>query len=172
MLVAQLDNLIRDSLNAFAADVLGSRWYGKEHDWLNRYAHGYLLRHCAPSGPLRDPGQVGIEIAVPQPPGFYRAAAVRRDLVIWPELGLSCWDEEWKPVRHPLAILEWKVHREGHRNPKRRHEREWLRRYTQWQLAPVAYAVEVDLGRARSTLTVDRFYAGSEVVDWLQVEAH
>jgi hypothetical protein len=168
--VTQLDEIMAASLTAFAADTLGSRWCGKEHDWVNRYAHSYLLKHCAPAGPLHEPGQIAIEVGVPQPPG-YSKPATRRDLVIWARSGLTCWDADWRPVHHPLAIVEWKVHRPGRRNPDQPQEREWLRRYTQWQTAPVAYAVEIHLGCTPHTLTCSRFHAGSEVVEWLHLAA-
>jgi hypothetical protein len=163
------DEIVTLSLREFAADTLSSEWFGKEHDWVNRYAHGYLLKHCLPRGPLREAGQVAIEVGVPQPPG-YPCAATRRDLVIWSHSGLTCWDADWKPVHHPLAILEWKVHRIGRRNRDQPHEREWLRRYTAWQAGRVAYAVEIDLSRKAPTLTCSRFHAGSEDVLWLQVK--
>jgi hypothetical protein len=98
-------DIVTRSLGEFAADTLSSGWLGKEHDWVNRYAHGYLLKHCLPSGPLREPGQVAIEVGVSQPPG-YPCAATRRDLVIRSHSGLTCWDADWKPVHHPMAILE------------------------------------------------------------------
>lgn len=166
--IKQLDEIIAVSLTAFAADTLGSRWRGKEHDWVNRYAHSYLLKHCAP--PLHDAGQIAIEVGVPQPPG-YTKRATRRDLVIWARSGLTCWGDDWKPVHHPLAIVEWKVHRPRYRNRYQPQEREWLRRYTQWQTATVAYAVEIDLGGISHTLICSRFYAGTEVVQWLHLTA-
>lgn len=160
------DNLIALSLTDFAADMLDSGWRGKEHEWVSLFAFNYLLRQCVPGGPLYEPGQLGIEVHVGQPPD-YSKLAVRRDIVIWPRSGMTCWGEDWKPHYHPLAILEWKVHRPGRRNREQAHEREWLRRYTKWQSQPVAYAVEVDLGRSPPTLTCCRFHAGIEQAGWL-----
>jgi hypothetical protein len=113
------------SLTAFAGDMLGTPWCGKEHDWVNRFAHSYLL--CSPAGVLQEPGQIAIEVGVPQPPGYIKAGT-RRDLVIWPTAGLTCWDSEWRAVQHPIAIVEWKVHRPRRRNRDQLREREWLRR--------------------------------------------
>jgi len=168
--VTPMDKLITVSLSAFAADTLDRHWHGKEHDWVNRYAHGYLLKHCTPDGPLYDPGQIAIEVGVPQPPG-YKAPATRRDLVIWPSPGLTCWDAEWRPVHHPVVIIEWKVHRPGRKNRDQPHEREWLRRYTQWQQEYVAYAVEINLGCTPNSLTCHRFHAGIEMNAWLSLSA-
>lgn len=154
-----LDDLMTTSLAEFARDMLGTPWCGKENDWVNRFAHGYLLRHVNPTGVLYDPAQIGIEVAVPQPPGFVKQST-RRDLVIWPEPGGTCWDADWNAVHHPLAIVEWKVHRPRRRNRDQEKEREWLRRYTRWQPGSVAFAVEIDLGCAPRTLVCRRFRGG------------
>lgn len=168
MTIEALDRLIGTSLRAFAADAAGQAWSGKEHDWVSRYAFGYLLHCCAPDGPLRTPGQLAIEVGVPQPPG-YASGAVRRDLVIWPEPGQCCWDAQGQPVHHPLTIVEWKVHRRGHRNPMVMQEREWLRRYTAWRAGTVAYAVAIKAGGRGHVLTASRFVDGDEHATWLQV---
>ena len=166
----ELDAIIRSSLAAFARDVLDSAWWGKEHDWVSRYAFNYLINLCSPEGPLRHPGQIAIEVGVAQPPGMYKAGAVGRDLVIWSKPGSSCWDRDWKPSNHPIAVLEWKVHRQGHRNRRQAHEREWLKRYTEWQPSTVAYAVEINLGKNPSTLKCARFLAGSSDDLWLELK--
>ena len=170
MAYMEIDNLISTSLTAFATDMLDRRWFGKEHDWVNQYAFNYLLSQCAPTSPFREPGQLGIEVQVGQPPGFYSKPAAQRDIVIWPQSGMSCWGEDWQPIHHPMVILEWKVHRLGHRNREQPHEREWLRRYTSWQKSPVAYAVEVDLGMSPAILTCCRYQAGIEQSGWLKLK--
>lgn len=167
---AALDSLVARSLRAFAADVLGSGWRGKEHDWVNRYTFGYLVKECAPGGPLHDPAQLGVEVGVAQPPGYAKPAA-NRDLVIWGRAGMSCWSDDWLPTHHPLTILEWKVHRPGHVNRDLTREREWLRQYTAWQAKPVCYAVEVTWSANRTALCCSRFHAGTEVADWLAIRS-
>ncbi|HXI12319.1 MAG TPA: hypothetical protein VNM92_06705 [Thermoanaerobaculia bacterium] len=163
------DIIIADSLRDFASEMPSRGWFGKEHDWVNRYAHGYLLKHCTPDGPLREAAQIAIEVGVPQPPG-YSAVAARRDLTIWPEAGQSCWDCDWKAVHHPLVVMEWKVHRPGRRNKEVKHERAWLRAYTAWRTDTVAYSVEADLTAARHQLTSNRFVNGIEQSNWLSFE--
>jgi hypothetical protein len=125
-----------------------------------------LIKYCNSAGPLYDAGQVGIEVAVPQPEG-YKKSAVRRDLVIWEKSASTCWDSQWKPVNHPLAILEWKVRRPGHRNREVRQEREWLRRYCMWQPSVVAYAIEIDTATKPFLLSCARFRGQSEEKSWL-----
>lgn len=166
--VRRIDELVAASLEELAKDVLGTSWCGKERDWVNRFALGHLVNRVSRTGVLRDLRQMGIEIAVPQPPG-YAKRSVPRDLVIWSRPGSTCWDAEWRPVHHPMAIVEWKVHRPGHRNRDQEHEHQWLRDYTQWQRDVVAYAVEVNLGCTPRSLTCDRFTAGRQEKEWLRV---
>lgn len=166
MSIESLDDIIRQSLHTFASVTLGLDWHGKEHDWVNRYTFSHLLPLCSPTKPLHDPGQLGVEVGIAQPPG-YEKLAVNRDLVIWPRAGMACWNAEWKPVYHPLAILEWKVHRPRRLNRNQPHERDWLRRYSTWQPEVLCYAVEVTVLADRSTLRCCRFHAGNELADWL-----
>jgi hypothetical protein len=164
-----LDSIIRASLQDFAVDTFGKRWLGKENDWVNFYAHGFLARRCVAGSPLLyDHAQISIEVGVPQAGLGYARGAVRRDLVIWPQPGMSCWDESWNPTHHPQAVMEWKVHRPGHRNRAVAHEREWLRRYTRSQPQVLAYAVEVDLSRGDPLLRCHRFLGGQENPEWFR----
>src|SRR5687768_13965588 len=126
-----LDRIIEGSLRKLAADTHVFNWRAKERDWVNYFAHHYLIGQCSTDGPLKEPGQIGIEVGVPQP-GGYAKRSVSRDLVIWSTCGDTCFDHNWNPSKHPLAILEWKVHRPNHRNPKVNNERAWLRAYSQW----------------------------------------
>jgi hypothetical protein len=77
----------------FAADALPKEWWGKEHDWVNRYVFGYLIKHCSPNGPLHDAAQIGIEVGVPQPPGYVKKG-VLRDVVIWEHPMTTCWNSD------------------------------------------------------------------------------
>jgi len=76
-----LGELVEQSLRQFAQETLREPWWGKEHDWVNRYVFGYFIKYCTPGGPQYDAGQVGIEFGVPQPPGN-KKKGVLRDVVI------------------------------------------------------------------------------------------
>ncbi|SRR5713101_4088019 len=172
MTIADLDRIVETSLRELAAETLDKGWLGKEHDWVNRYVHRFLMKHCSPAGPM-SPDQIGIEVAVAQPKPW--RGGVRRDVVIWPKAGATCWaipagsrDQEWRPKNHPIAIQEWKVHRPGHRNPGLKHQHKWLRKYTAWQREVVAYAIEVDTSRPPCFLRCVRFHAGVPK-PWLRV---
>jgi len=163
-----LDQIIERSLRKLAEDTLVRSWCAKERDWVNYFAHRYLLGECSPRGPLREPGQIGIEVAVPQPL-VYAKQSVSRDLVIWPMCGDTCFDVNWKANKHPLAILEWKVHRKRHRNREVENERAWLRAYCQWQPSVIAYAIEIDGECSPTRLVCTRFLGLTENEQWLEL---
>lgn len=164
---SEIDELIHTSLSQLAADTHVRHWRAKERDWVNYFAHRYLLEQCRIDGPLRHAAQIGIEVAVPQPPGYIKPT-VSRDLVIWPEIGGTCWTPDGNPCRHPLAILEWKVHRRGHLNRNVIKERAWLRAYCQWQPSVIAYAVEVLGHKPECPLKCTRFFGQQEDI-WLNL---
>src|SRR5215211_258366 len=155
----KLDQIIKRSLRKLAEDAHVRSWCAKEHDWVSYFAHHYLLVECSPGGPLKKPGQIGIDVAVPQPPGLRvnQKQSVGRDLVIWPNCGDTCFDVDWKASKHPLAILEWKVHRPKHPNRKVEAERNWLRAYCKWQPSVIGYAIEINGRCSPATLGCTRF---------------
>jgi hypothetical protein len=165
-----IDDVISTSLRQLAADPHVRGWSAKERNWVNYFAHGFLLQQCKPDGVLRHPTQITIEVGVPQPPG-YRKPTTHRDLVIWSQPGATCWSQNWAPVCHPLAIIEWKVHRPNHRNVEVLKERTWLRKYCAWEPATVAYAVEIDWNPQSFTLSCSRFQGTSEQPRWLELSA-
>lgn len=165
----RIDDTVETSLRALAADPHVHAWRAKERNWVNYFAHHHLLKQCHAAGPLIHPSQIGIEVAVPQPAGYVKST-VSRDLVLWAECGATCWDDDWEPSNHPLAIMEWKVHRPGRRNPKVRHERAWLRAYCAWQPTVLAYAIEVDGRKTVATLSCTKFVGTTETPAWLELE--
>jgi hypothetical protein len=62
MEIADLDRVIRTSLENFCKEVLHSDWFGREHEWVSHYLLGYLQRECSDTG-LRLP-QIGLDVAV------------------------------------------------------------------------------------------------------------
>ena len=159
-----IDAVVHRSLCGLAADSFIHGWYAKEHNWVSYFVFRHLLQECAPDGVLWDPAQIGIEVNVPQPPGYPRPT-VCRDIVIWPEAGMTCWKTEWSPAAHPLAIIEWKTHRGSRRNRRVKHERAWLRAYCNWQPSVVGYAVAIDVGESDVQLTCTR-YCGDKESKW------
>ena len=162
--LSQIDNIISFSLQNLAKDKHVRNWCAKERDWVNYYAHNFLFVQCSSSTVIKHIAQIGIEVSVPQPPG-YTKPTVPRDIVIWPRAGMTCWNEKWEAIQHPLAIIEWKVHRIGRRNMKVNHERSWLRTYCKWKPSVVAYAIEVNADRPGCPIHCTRFLNKTEV-EW------
>lgn len=156
-----IDDVVRAALSEFSESWLHHRWYGKEHNWVSLFAFAHLVKACRPGTMLFDPARIAIEVGVPQPEGFQRKAT-RRDIVVWREPGSSCWNLIGEPCHHPVAILEWKVHRPGFRNRLVERERRWLRAYSAWQADVVCYAVELELGGEHASMDVTRFHAATE----------
>ena len=168
--IKQLDRIIDTSLRLFAKDIHVRSWYAKEHDWVNYFAHQYLLQQCSTRGPLRDAGQICIEVGVPQPPN-YQKPSVRRDLVIWPKCGDVAFGADSVPCKHPLAVLEWTVYR-----PKRKKkraifekERQWLSDYCHWQPSVLGYAILVDAACSPKRLQCSRFFGPTQNDRWLEL---
>src|ERR1039457_5442821 len=138
-----IDSIITTCVRQLVADPHVRGWCGKEHNWVSYFTHRYLINQCRPDSILRELAQIAIEVGVAQPPEYARPT-VNRDLVVWAEPGSTCWNDQWSPSCHPLAIVEWKVHRPGHRNADVIKERLWLRQYCAWQHDVIAYAIEID----------------------------
>jgi hypothetical protein len=160
-----IDEIMSVCLTGLAADPHVRGWSAKERNWVNYFAHGFLLQQCRPNGVLRHPTQITIEVGVPQPPG-YAKPTTNRDLVIWSDPGATCWNQAWAPVSHPLAIVEWKVHRPNRPNADVAKERTWLRKYCAWVPDTLAYAVEIDWSPETFTLRCSRFQGATEDADW------
>jgi len=155
-MTADVDELIDASLTSLAADTHVQQWYAKEHDWVSYFVMRHVVPLCRPGGVLNDLAQIAIEGSVAQPQGYLKPA-VRRDIVLWPGPGMTCWqDETWHPVRHPLCIIEFKVHRPNRRNRHVNHEREWLQRYCE-KFPPVGYAVEIESAERPIRIACMRF---------------
>lgn len=92
-----------------------------------------------------------------------------RDLLIWQSAGDTCFDDTWLPAKYPLAIVEWKVHRRGHRNARVDKERGWLQAYCAWQPSVVRYAIEVDGTQVPTRLVCGRFPGSTEDGRWLDL---
>ena len=159
-----LDMLIRDSLLDLANFVARTSWHGREREAVSLFAFGFLLPRCQPAGPLREPTQIGLDVAVAQIPGPGRKTHVCKDLVIWPEPAGTCWDTSGNPTKIPLAILEWKARTDLMCD----YDETWLRDYTANALELCGYAVSINPGGPKTTLSVSRVNAGVIQRNWLR----
>lgn len=128
---------------------------------------------------LRSGLQVGIEVAVPQ----HRSDAnprkdpdVCKDVVIWPEPRMTCWDDSGLPSRYPLAVIEWKsLNRRDPSSVRKRkrlvyHEYDlpWLIKTSVASPGFLGYGVFVDLTVIPLSLVCARAFAGAVQHSWLQ----
>jgi hypothetical protein len=162
-----LDSLIRESLLAFATFIVRENWNGREREAVSLYAFGFLVPRCRTDGPLSDPTQIGLDVAVRQIAGANRKAQVCKDLVVWPEPAGTCWDDAGNPTRDPLAILEWK----GRAAEPSEYDQNWLREFSKTSPGLFGYAVSIDPRGQSTTLRVSQMRGGLVTRDWLRFPA-
>ena len=164
---AAIDQTISRSLTSFATDLAKSEWHlRREREAISFYAFRYLLREVQPDSFLHDSAQIGIEVPVPQVTELGKGQ-VCKDLVIWPEPMMTCWDDSGKPTRAPTVILEWKFN-VGPEESK--YDIDWLERFTANYPACQGYSVRVDHRDGRPfLLTCARVVSGQTEPRWLHL---
>lgn len=139
----RIDRFIEDALIAFADWYVASDWRGKEHDCVNLFAHRFLARGIQDGAAIHDLAQIRIEGGVAQPSGFSKPSA-RKDLVIWQDPLATAWDEGWRPVNLPRAVMEWKSTRKGRPfSDFHDHDATWLKAFTKENPDALGYLVAV-----------------------------
>lgn len=167
---SEIDGIIDQALRSFVDYIIATGWYGREREAVSLFAFSHLMKFCKPGTALSEPGQIGIEVAVPQ---LDRETATRisgrqnckpqvcKDLVIWPEANMTCWDETGKPTVLPAAILEWKYN-EKHPSTA---DHSWLAAYTTKYPDVLGYSIWVPDTEAFS-LVCSRFCNGTGQLQW------
>ena len=161
-----LDFLIANTLAEYEQWLLSSDWRGKEHDCVNLFVHGFLFQHVRSGATIEDFTQVGIEVGVPQPEGIGIKPAARKDLVIWDAPRAVTWDADWRAVRQPVAIIEWKARRKPLLPVLYPGDIEWLRRYSLHYPDFIGYAVTVDFTSTLRRVASARIFAGQMIEDF------
>jgi len=165
-----VDEVVRGSLIAFIEDFTRAEWWGKEHDCVNRFVHGFLMPQCSSASVLAHPTQIGIEVGVAQPRSLFARSAARKDVVIWPEPWMSCWNDRWEPVNYPMVVMEWKALRTAQPLKCHAHDREWLCGLSKEREDFVGYSVTMNRERGcAERLLVLRFFRGETDEDWLRL---
>jgi len=172
---APLDALIARSLADCAEDLRRSPWFGRENELVNLFVFGHLLRLASVNPSVLQPGQIGIEVAVPQLPdwGTRPKKDVRKDLVIWPAPRTTCWAGPRIHGAPPLAVMEWKTINsvgvpENVLAKRREHasDIDWLTRMTRRWPGVLGYAVFVDLRESSFTMECQLIREGRTVRTW------
>lgn len=164
-LVNEIDDIVRESLVEFVEDVFSSSWWGKEREAVSLFSFGYLVKRCRKGSVLYDPAQIGIEVRVPKPDSFGLKREVCKDMVIWPAPGMTCWDENNKPTRQPLSVLEWKVHAPG----VSARDLEWLRAFSVRRPDFIGYALCLNLDGKDFRLRCARIQNEIQNTNWLEL---
>lgn len=162
----RIDRFVEAAIHKFAKRIRDSQWLGKERDCVNMFATHCVLPLVGGKSAVTDYSQVRIECGVPQPKhqGYQRPAAAK-DLVIWRGPLDVAWDSDWQPVHIPWVVIEWKTRRSGRSNAMfDKHDKRWLKAFSEQNPASLGYAVTVDFSRGRRQVHYARFRRGHMTV--------
>ena len=170
----ELDSIIRESLVSFASVLSSAAWAGRrEREAVSLYAFGHLLKQVCPGSFLHDPAQIGIEIPVPQISEPVRSVGknarrmkpqVCKDLVIWPQPAMTCWDQFGEPTIYPAAILEWKFGVDSIDN----NDLKWLAEFSRSRPNFIGFAISANLPGKDFLIKVAKVSRGVADLDWLR----
>lgn len=127
------------------------------------YAFRFLVSRHRPDGVLREPTQIGLDVAVRQLAGLDRKAHVCKDLVLWPEPAGGYWDSPAQPPAAPLPSLN------GRPVLRRSLPTKWLLKFSAESSAFVGFAVSIDPRGTATTMTASRVRNGVLTRDWLRL---
>lgn len=162
------DTEIQGAFDAFI-DILCSSWNGeREREAVSTFAFGPLLQQVSNDGFLTDPTQIAIEMAVPQvakpdEDSEGKKDQVCKDLVLWEEPLMVCWDDDGNPTRTPGGIIEWKFDRSS----IKQENVEWLQAFTSEYPECIGYAVTANRPDGDFLLSCTRVEAGNAQPEWV-----
>lgn len=170
--VKAIDRPVRAALLSFANDVLDGSWSGqREREAVRLFAFGPLLRQVDPEEFLKDPTQIALEVPIPQvgvgdnKSQTRRKSQVCKDLIVWPDSQMTCWDQHNNPTVPPAAVLEWKFDSNG---VSQRYVN-WLRAFTKDYSSCIGYAVTANSPESDFRLTCTRISVDQEQPEWVHV---
>lgn len=169
--MSEYDETVCLALTAFADHELDGSWSGKrEREAVSLFSFGALTQQAQPYGPLSDPRQIGLEVPVPQvvldnEDAERKKNQVCKDVVIWPEPRMTCWDSSNDPTVPPAAIIEWKFDRASIYDD----DVEWLEAFTTEYPNCVGYAVSANQPSSRFTLSCTRVSTQQRQPEWIHV---
>ena len=163
----EFDENIISCLKEFLKDINECKWVGRENEAVNTFTLSYLLKKVKEGTTLNNPGQIGIEVAVPQinheSEIKKNKKQVRKDLVIWKKPMMTCFDNNKNPVNYPFAILEWKFKgfSKHQRNRDKQFESDvnWLKEYSE-RHGILGYAIMVIWTPEKHLLNAVRIFNG------------
>lgn len=169
--MSALDELVQSALVDFADKALDGSWTGqREREAVSLFSFGPLLQQVKSEGPLKDPRQIGLEVPIPQvtlngEDEQGKKDQVCKDVVIWPEPRMTCWDEDNNPTTPPLAVIEWKFDRASIYHG----DVDWLEAFTEEYPNCVGYAVTANQPSSRFKLSCTRVSANQQQSKWVHI---
>ena len=171
--IANLDTHIRAALGTLAAELSSGTWKGRrEREVVSLFCFGHLIQQCRQGSALHDPAQIAIEVPIPQISeqselsGRSRSKQqVCKDIVIWPQPRMVCWDGAGKPAVCPSAVIEWK-HNQAEIS---RFDLDWLCAISSQVDSFVGYAVSSNHPKGPFVLSCTRIYRGTLEDKWLHI---
>ena len=171
--IAQIDAIVAQSLQSLARELSGGAWKGRrEREVISLFCFGHLLSHCRPASLLYDPAQLAIEVAVPQIPGQRgltgkpgNKTQVCKDIVIWPQPRMTCWDNDGKATVRPLSVIEWKHNEKAVPT----YDMSWLCAFSSEHPEFIGYAVCTRHPAQGFTLSCTRVFLGQHTDRWLHI---
>lgn len=139
----RIDRFVEDALIDFGDWFVSSKWFGKERDCVNLFAHDFLSRGIERGAAIEALTQVRIESPAPQPKGYANKTAAK-DLVIWKDGLSTVWNQEWQVRNTPWVVMEWKCQWKGSVPLQfNQHDVEWLSGFTREYAGTFGYLVRV-----------------------------
>jgi hypothetical protein len=168
--MSNVDEFVTAAATEFVQDVFAEPyWRGREHEAVSHFAL-FLQRQCREQRVLHNPAQIVIGGCVPGVPELNPKGRVNKDMVLWPQPRMSCWNADWIVANIPMAVLEWKVFRLPKLTPKMSaYDLHWLQHFSRHRPDFVGYAVALDLRARKWRLRVDRVQNGSTHEEWLRL---
>lgn len=174
-LISKIDEIIKQSLSKFIEDIRTNSWLGREREAISLYVFAHLLKFCNDGSFLYDPAQICIESPVPQLVGADKKhkRQVCKDLVIWQRPMMTCWDEQRKPTKYPIVIMEWKTIGFGGANNNKlfkvsANDVKWLERFSAGLSNFIGYATCLDIGKEKYRLSCTRIFKGASQEKWFE----
>jgi hypothetical protein len=169
--MSTFDESIRSALTAFADEELDGSWNGKrEREAVSLFSFGSLVHEVSPEGDLYDSKQIGLEVPVPQVTAEGEDAKrkknqVCKDVVIWPNPRMTCWDTCDNPTVPPAVVIEWKFDRASIYD----YDVTWLESFTKKYPDCTGYAVTANQPSTRFSLSCTRIADGQRKPEWLYI---
>lgn len=174
-MIAEMDSLMQLTLPSLIEEVSAPHWTGRrEREVVSLFCFGHLLHQCRPGTFLHHPTQIGVEVAVPQVPGQTALSKkatskgqVCKDIVIWPQPRMTCWNAAGEATVRPVSIIEWK-HNQSKVSVI---DVKWLTEFSTGSADFVGYAVCTNRPNVRGfRLSCTRVFRGQVQPRWLFIE--